>query len=112
MKNKKLLKPIISNHAWERLEERIGGEKHKLSKMVNKAWASPGDNLKQDLINTIKRSNFLTGTEIFKYFLGYIFVFKPEFHHTLKKKIILLITVYNPKAWNKNHIKSHKNKDF
>ena len=81
---------IISDHAEDRMAERFGCKKDKISKIVIKAWHSR-EKVKKEWLNKRKYFNQVKGAT-YRYFMGYIFVFKVYYQkdYTQKK----LLTVY------------------
>ncbi len=81
---------IITVHAEERMDERFRCNKDKVKKIIIKAWHSK-DKVKKQWLNNRKYFGLVRGAT-YKYFMGYIFVFKVYHHegYTQKK----LITMY------------------
>jgi len=81
---------IVSAHAEDRMVERFGCKKVKTSKIIIKAWHSR-EKVKKEWLNKRKYFNQIKGAT-YKYFMGYIFVFKVYRHKDYSQK--KLLTVY------------------
>lgn len=86
---------LITAHAEERMLQRFGCNKTKIKKVAVKAWYSK----EQVRECWIERKKATHKRCIYKYFCGYIFVFKAEYHKMAgqagqTQKV--LITVFHP----------------
>lgn len=91
------LQLYITEHAFSRLEKRFKCDKNKQRKIARKAWRSKSE-LSPVLLERVKLSPDASKEDIYRYYMGFIFIFKVK--KTVggaEKKI--LVTLYNP-----NHV--------
>jgi len=82
----------ISEHAKQRLSERLKCKEQKYMKVVKKALRS------RDVVPPrYKKRIHLYGYVRYKYFLGFLFIFQDTYNAKTNTKKTVLITVYNPK---------------
>jgi len=89
-KRKKLPNPVyITDHAKERIMERIGAKEEKHQRLAEKAWAKGCDvpNSIKHRAAIYKTGTFYKANRVCKELMGYVFIFVPE------KQKVLLVTV-------------------
>lgn len=93
----KKIKLAVTNHAKKRIVSRLNCKPDKYRKIIKKAWKSENV-MSEDLQIKVFNSKYATPDSVYKYYLGYVFIFKDTTEN--EKRTMLLITLYDPKVYN------------